>query len=163
MRWRPGSSVVEQATENRCVGSSILPPGTISPFVDIHQHSPVTEQTLKKNMSKIMEKSDLIPRFDANGLIPCVVISARDNAVLMMAYMNAESLAKTIETREAHYWSRSRGEIWHKGATSGNVQKIVEMRIDCDQDCLLIKVEMPEPEISCHTGERSCFYRVIQS
>lgn len=104
---------------------------------------------------------DFTPVFNENGLIPCIVASARDGAVLMMAWMNREALDKTIETGEAHFWSRSRGELWRKGATSGQVQKIIELSVDCDQDCLLLKVEMPEPETACHTGRRSCFYRVI--
>jgi phosphoribosyl-AMP cyclohydrolase len=109
-----------------------------------------------------MQKATFNTRYDANGLIPCIVVSAKDGAVLMMAYMNETAFKKTLETGEAHFWSRSRGELWHKGATSGNVQKVIEMRIDCDEDCLLIKVSMPEPEAACHTGERSCFYRVLE-
>ena len=111
---------------------------------------------------KIEETTDFTPRFGADGLIACVTTSAKDNAVLMVAWMNEEALKKTIETKEAHYWSRSRKELWHKGATSGQVQKVVEMRIDCDQDCVLIKVLMPAPEKACHTGKRSCFYRVVE-
>lgn len=107
------------------------------------------------------------PKYDASGLIPCIVCSDKDNEVLMLAYMNAKSLSLSLETGEAHYWSRSRQEIWHKGATSGMVQKIIEMKTDCDQDCLLIKVVMPEDvnyqEISCHTGRRSCFYRIVET
>jgi phosphoribosyl-AMP cyclohydrolase len=103
------------------------------------------------------------PRFDEKGLIPCIVVSNRTGEPLMMAYMNRESLDKTLATGEAHYWSRSRNELWHKGATSGQTQKIVEMNIDCDQDCLLIKVDMPEPEKACHTGRKSCFYRVVEN
>ena len=116
--------------------------------------------------AELEEGSTFFPRFDANGLIPCVVTSARSKRVLMLAYMNEESLRLSLETKEAHYWSRSRCEIWHKGATSGNVQTITAMRIDCDQDCLWIEVEMPldadNHEISCHTGRESCFYRSIE-
>ncbi len=112
------------------------------------------------------EGTTFSPRFDGNGLIPCVVTSHRDKDVLMVAYMNAESLQLSLQTREAHYWSRSRQEIWHKGATSGNVQTIVSLRTDCDQDCLWIEVDMPvddttHTEISCHTGRKGCFYRHI--
>ena len=96
-------------------------------------------------------------RFDANGLIPAVVQDADTNQVLMLAYMNAESLQLTLETNETHFWSRSRRELWHKGATSGNIQKVLEIRVDCDADALLIRVIPSGP--ACHTGEQSCFYR----
>ena len=106
------------------------------------------------------ENLELIPQFDKNGLIPCITISAKNGSILMFAYMNEESLKKTIETKEVHYWSRSRNELWHKGATSGHIQKVVEIRIDCDQDCISVSVEM-EPEMSCHTGRHDCFYRKV--
>ena len=96
-------------------------------------------------------------RFDANGLIPAVVQDAGTNQVLMLAYMNLESLQRTIETKETHFWSRSRQELWHKGATSGNIQKVVEVRVDCDADALLIRVYPAGP--ACHTGKQTCFYR----
>ena len=99
-------------------------------------------------------------RFDANGLIPAIVQDANTNQVLMMAYMNAESLQLTMETNETHFWSRSRSELWHKGATSGNVQKVVTVCVDCDADALLIRVYPAGP--ACHTGEKSCFYRNIK-
>ncbi|HCQ70900.1 MAG: phosphoribosyl-AMP cyclohydrolase [Alphaproteobacteria bacterium] len=118
-----------------------------------------------------MEKAELeegtrfLPRFDAKGLIPCIVTSHKTKGVLMMAYMNEESLKLSLQSGEAHYWSRSRQEIWHKGATSGNVQTIVAMRTDCDQDCIWIEVDMPAgqdgTEVSCHTGRESCFYRSV--
>ncbi|MBZ0217413.1 MAG: phosphoribosyl-AMP cyclohydrolase [Fimbriimonadaceae bacterium] len=101
------------------------------------------------------------PKFDESGLIPCVACDADTSEVLMLAYMNAEALARTIESGEAHYWSRSRGELWHKGATSGSVQRIVEMRTDCDQDAILIKVRVGDTGASCHLGYRSCFYRTV--
>ena len=101
----------------------------------------------------------LAPKWDAAGLITAVVTDAATGAVLMVAHMNADALAATIATGEAHYWSRSRAELWHKGATSGNIQRVVEMRIDCDQDAVWLKVEPAGP--ACHTGEVSCFYRVI--
>lgn len=100
------------------------------------------------------------PRFNEDGLIPCITTSAQSGKVLMFAYMNDDALRKSIETGEAHYWSRSRSELWHKGESSGHVQRIVEMRTDCDQDCIWISVEMDE-ELSCHTGRQSCFYRKI--
>jgi len=101
------------------------------------------------------------PRFDAEGLLPVVVTSAKTGEVLMLAYMNAEALARTIETGEAHYWSRSRGRLWRKGEESGNAQRVVEMRTDCDQDAIWLKVEGAGAEAACHTGRRSCFYRAV--
>lgn len=101
----------------------------------------------------------LRPRWDAAGLITAVATDAVSGEVLMVAHMNAEALAATLATGEAHYWSRSRGELWRKGATSGNIQRVVELRVDCDQDALWLRVEPAGP--ACHTGERSCFYRII--
>jgi len=98
-------------------------------------------------------------KYDANGLVPAIVQDAETNEVLMMAYMNAESLRLTIESGETWFWSRSRSELWHKGATSGNIQGVVEIRVDCDADTLLVLVEPAGP--ACHMGERSCFYRNI--
>lgn len=103
--------------------------------------------------------SVLEPKWDAAGLITAVATDAANGTVLMVAHMNAEALAATQATGEAHYWSRSRAELWHKGATSGHIQRVVEMRIDCDQDAVWMKVEPAGP--ACHTGERSCFYRVV--
>ena len=104
----------------------------------------------------------LAPRFDANGLVAVVATHAETGEVLMFAHMNAQALARTLEIGEAVYYSRSRGEIWHKGATSGQIQKIVEMRVDCDQDCLWIKVLPQGDGGACHVGFRSCFYRVVE-
>ena len=101
----------------------------------------------------------LDPKWDERGLVQAVATDAASGEVLMVAHMNAAALAATLATGEAHYWSRSRGEVWHKGATSGNVQRVVEARIDCDQDAVWLKVEPAGP--ACHTGERSCFYRVV--
>ncbi len=101
----------------------------------------------------------LDPKWDAQGLITAVAADAATGEVLMVAHMNADALAATLATGEAHYWSRSRGELWHKGATSGHTQRVTEMRVDCDQDAILLKVEPAGP--ACHTGERSCFYRRI--
>ena len=100
---------------------------------------------------------DLEPTFDDNGLIPCVVQDARTGEVLTLAYMNEEALARTRETGETHFWGRSRQELWHKGETSGNVQKVRRLRYDCDADALVALVDPAGP--ACHTGERSCFYR----
>ena len=104
----------------------------------------------------------LSPRFDAGGLVAVVATHAQTGEVLMFAHMNAEALARTLELGEAVYFSRSRNEIWHKGATSGQIQKIVEMRVDCDQDCLWIKVLPQGDGGACHVGFRSCFYRVVE-
>jgi phosphoribosyl-AMP cyclohydrolase len=96
-------------------------------------------------------------KWDAQGLIPAIVQDASTRQVLMIAYMNAESLQQTLDIGETVFWSRSRGEIWHKGATSGNIQKVREIHVDCDEDSLLILVDPAGP--ACHTGEISCFYR----
>lgn len=101
------------------------------------------------------------PKFDRDGLLPVVVSSAASGEVLMLAYMNGEALARTLTTGEAHYWSRSRQKLWRKGEESGNVQRVVEMRVDCDQDTLWLKVEMGGAQACCHTGRRSCFYRAV--
>ena len=98
-------------------------------------------------------------KFDVNGLVPAIVQDAETNEVLMLAYMNQESLRLTLESDETYFWSRSRGELWHKGATSGNVQRVAEIRVDCDADTLLIRVHPAGP--ACHTGEQTCFYRKL--
>ena len=94
------------------------------------------------------------------GLIPAIAQDAASGEVLMMAWMNAESIARTLTSGRVTYWSRSRGEFWEKGATSGHVQRLVEMRVDCDRDCLLLFVEQSGP--ACHTGRRSCFFTAIR-
>ena len=99
-------------------------------------------------------------KFDANGLIPTVIQDMDTNQVLMLAYMNAESFQLTLETKETYFWSRSRQELWHKGATSGNIQKVIEVKVDCDADTLLIRVRPAGP--ACHTGAQTCFYRNIK-
>ena len=109
--------------------------------------------------AQLEEGRQFTPRFDAGGLIVCVVKDARDGQILMLAYMNEEALRLTLETGEAHYWSRSRRSLWRKGATSGQVQKVREIRTDCDQDALLLTVEPGGDGGACHTGRRSCFYR----
>ena len=98
-------------------------------------------------------------KFDPNGLVPAIVQDAETHQVLMMAYMNEESLRLTLEKGETVFWSRSRGELWHKGETSGNIQKVIEVRVDCDADTLLILVHPAGP--ACHTGNQTCFYRTI--
>jgi phosphoribosyl-AMP cyclohydrolase len=107
------------------------------------------------------EGPEFAPRFDANGLIVCIVVDATSAAVLMVAYMNAEALERTLATGAAHFWSRSRQRLWRKGETSGQVQKVVEIRVDCDQDALLLKVERGGDGNVCHTGRPSCFYRQL--
>jgi phosphoribosyl-AMP cyclohydrolase len=104
----------------------------------------------------------LAPRFDASGLIAAIAIDADRGEVLMLAWMNAEALALTIETGQAHYYSRSRQALWKKGETSGQVQTVVEIRVDCDQDAVLLKVRPQGDGGACHVGFRSCFYRVVE-
>jgi phosphoribosyl-AMP cyclohydrolase len=113
------------------------------------------------SIEQVEEGSELAPKFDADGLIPAVTTDAATGELLMHAYMNAEALAKTIETGEAHYWSRSRQALWHKGATSGLVQRVKELLIDDDQDCVWLRVEVAGSGASCHVGYRSCFYRRV--
>jgi phosphoribosyl-AMP cyclohydrolase len=104
----------------------------------------------------------LAPRFDPSGLIAAVAVDADRGEVLMLAWMNAEALALTIETGQAHYYSRSRQALWKKGETSGQVQTVVEIRVDCDQDAVLLKVRPQGDGGACHVGFRSCFYRVVE-
>ena len=111
--------------------------------------------------SALEEGTEITPRFDANGLITAVVTDSRDNAVLMLAHMNEVALGLTIDTGVAHYWSRSRKALWKKGETSGNLQMVDEIRFDCDQDAVLLKVRVSGADATCHTGRRSCFYRKI--
>jgi phosphoribosyl-AMP cyclohydrolase len=109
---------------------------------------------------EVEEGRAFAPKFDADGLLTCVATDAGSGEVLMVAHMNAQALAKTIATGEAWYFSRSRRSLWRKGETSGHVQRVVEMRVDCDQDAVWIKVEQAGPG-ACHTGRRSCFYRAV--
>ncbi|HRJ43850.1 MAG TPA: phosphoribosyl-AMP cyclohydrolase [Caldilineaceae bacterium] len=111
----------------------------------------------------MIEKSELfgLLRFDSAGLIPTIVQDASTRQVLMMAWMNVESLRRTLAQGEAVFWSRSRQEFWHKGATSGNTQRVVELRVDCDGDTLLLLVQPAGP--ACHTGAVSCFFRIVKA
>ena len=109
----------------------------------------------------IEEGSTFAPRFDEKGLVTAIAVEAATGEVLVLAHMNAEALALTLETREVHYYSRSRGRIWKKGETSGEIQRLVEMRTDCDQDAILLVVEQTGRGAACHTGRRSCFYRRV--
>lgn len=110
--------------------------------------------------AEIEEGKTLIPKFDADGLVTAVATDAATGDLLMVAHMNEEALAKTISSGEAHYFSRSRRKLWRKGEESGHSQRVVEMRVDCDQDAVWLKVEQKGPG-ACHTGRRSCFYRAI--
>ncbi len=110
---------------------------------------------------QVEEGHVLAPKFDADGLITCVVTDAWSGDVLMVAHMNAEALARTIETAEAWYYSRSRGQLWRKGEQSGHSQRVIEMRVDCDQDALWLRVEQSGAG-ACHTGRPSCFYRSVR-
>lgn len=111
---------------------------------------------------QVEETTDFAPRFDASGLLPAIVTDATSGDVVMFAWVNAEALDRTLATGIAHYWSRSRQALWQKGETSGNVQSIKEIRVDCDQDVLWFKVETHGDGVNCHTGARSCFYRRIE-
>ena len=102
------------------------------------------------------------PRFDANGLVPCITRDAKSGDVLMLAYMNAEALTQTLQTGQAHYWSRSRQALWRKGETSGQIQTLREMRIDCDQDTILMSVDVGGNGGTCHRGFQNCFYRTVE-
>ncbi len=131
-------------------------------MVDCRIEQKVRNMLAKRiSIEQVEEGEELAPKFDADGLIPVVTTSVKTGEVLMLGYMNQEALEKTIETGEAHYWSRSRQILWHKGATSGYVQKVVELRIDDDQDAVWLNVEMEGEEASCHVGYRSCFYRAV--
>ena len=107
------------------------------------------------------EGAAFTPSFDAAGLVVCVTTERATGAVLMVAFMNAEALRRTLDTGVVHYWSRSRRSLWRKGDTSGQVQRLVEMRTDCDQDALLLVVEVGGDGHACHTGRHSCFYRQV--
>ena len=114
----------------------------------------------RENIKEIEEGKLLSPKFDNDGLIPVVTVCASTKDILMHGYMNVEALKKTIETKEAHYWSRSRKQIWHKGKHSGFIQKVIELRIDDDQDAVWLTVDIGNGS-SCHVGYRSCFYRSV--
>ena len=114
----------------------------------------------RENVAEIEEGSLLSPRFDNDGLIPVVTTCAKTKEILMHGYMNVEAFKLSIETKEAHYWSRSRKEVWHKGKTSGFIQKVIDLRVDDDQDALWMSVDIGNGA-SCHVGYKSCFYRSI--
>ena len=114
----------------------------------------------RDNIKEVEEGKYLAPKFDENGLIPVITTDFKTGDILMHGYMNSEALKKTIETKEAYYWSRSRNKIWHKGQTSGFIQKVKEIRIDDDQDSIWMSVNIGNGA-SCHVGYKSCFYRSI--
>ena len=116
----------------------------------------------RTTVEQVEEGLALAPKFDADGLIPCIATDADTGEVLMLGYMNGEALRRTIATGEAHYWSRSRQCLWRKGATSGLVQEVAEMRIDDDQDAVWLRVRVAGSGASCHVGYRSCFYRSVE-
>ena len=122
-----------------------------TPFADPKTLSP----------AQLEEGTAFAPRFDAHGLITAVAQEAGSGRVLMVAHMNAEALSRTIESGEAHYYSRSRKALWKKGETSGEVQKLVSLSVDCDQDVVLLTVEQTGRGAACHTGRKSCFYRIL--
>ncbi|MDX8346896.1 phosphoribosyl-AMP cyclohydrolase [Cognatiyoonia sp. IB215446] len=115
----------------------------------------------RRSVEQVEEGTELAPKFDGNGLLLCTTTDAANGEVLMLGWMNEEALALTIETGEAHYFSRARQALWRKGATSGLVQKVVEARIDDDQDAIWLRVEIAGSGASCHVGYRSCFYRTL--
>lgn len=115
----------------------------------------------RSSVEQVEEGTDLAPKFGEDGLLPCIATDQQTGEVLMLGWMNAEALRLTIQTGEAHYFSRARQVLWHKGATSGLVQKVVEARIDDDQDAIWLQVEVAGSGASCHVGYRSCFYRAV--
>lgn len=117
--------------------------------------------TPSADKAALEEGAAFTPRFDAAGLVTAVVTDAEDGMLLMVAHMNAEALALTLETGIAHYWSRSRGSLWKKGETSGNMQRVVAVKTDCDQDAVWLSVTVEGDRATCHTGRRSCFYRDV--
>jgi|TARA_A100001391_G_scaffold10507_1_gene6421 phosphoribosyl-AMP cyclohydrolase len=117
-------------------------------------------QTLSK--ADLESGSIFAPKFDANGLVTAVTIEAGTNEVLMVAHMNAEAIEETLRSGHATYWSRSRGKLWKKGETSGELQELVELRTDCDQDALVVVVKQTGHGAACHTGRKSCFYRRVE-
>jgi phosphoribosyl-AMP cyclohydrolase len=115
----------------------------------------------RRSIEQVEEGAELAPKFDEHGLIPVVTTDYASGELLMQGYMNADALRRTIETREAHYFSRSRQALWHKGATSGLIQRVRELLIDDDQDCVWLRVDVADTGASCHVGYRSCFYRRV--
>ncbi|MEL6640777.1 MAG: phosphoribosyl-AMP cyclohydrolase [Pseudomonadota bacterium] len=115
----------------------------------------------RTSVEQVEEGTDFAPKFDEHGLLPCITTDVQSGEVLMLGWMNEEAVRLTIQTGEAHYFSRARQVLWHKGATSGLVQKVIEARIDDDQDAIWLKVDVAGSGASCHVGYRSCFYRAV--
>ena len=115
----------------------------------------------RKSVFEVEEGKSLQPKFDKNGLIPVITVNFSDNQILMHSYMNKEAFQKSINTKQAHYWSRSRKSIWKKGEISGLSQEIIEIKVDDDQDCVIFFVKLGGLQASCHVGYKSCFYRKI--
>ena len=114
-----------------------------------------------RDKTELEEGAVLSPRFNSDGLVTAVVTDAKDDHLLMVAHMNAQALQLTLDTGIAHYWSRSRNQLWKKGETSGNTQQVQEIRVDCDQDALWLRVTVDGDGLTCHTNRRSCFYRAV--
>jgi phosphoribosyl-AMP cyclohydrolase len=112
--------------------------------------------------NSLEEGAAFLPQFSPEGLVACIAVDDASGEILMLAHMNREALEKTLETGTVHYWSRSRQELWRKGETSGQIQTLVELRVDCDQDALLARVKVGGDGGACHTGRRSCFYRKLE-
>jgi phosphoribosyl-AMP cyclohydrolase len=123
--------------------------------------SPPVAFAKRGSSAEIERGTAFAPKFDADGLIPAIATDAKTGTVLMFAWMNPEALSRTLQTREAHFWSRSRKSLWKKGEESGNVLSVQDARTDCDQDVILLSVTMQGTGVACHTGARSCFYRSI--
>ena len=117
--------------------------------------------TKSENTGSQEETDRFTPRFDENGLMPCMAVDTRTGAALMLAWVNAQAIEATLNTGFAHYWSRSRGTLWKKGESSGALQQIIEIRTDCDQDALVYKVTPQRRDDTCHTGRQTCFYRIL--
>jgi phosphoribosyl-AMP cyclohydrolase len=122
---------------------------------------PMPQFAPRANEHSVETGTALAPKFDADGLIVAIAVDADKGDVLMVAHMNAEALARTIETRQGWFWSRSRKKLWRKGEESGNTLAVVDLRVDCDQDAVLLKVRVAGDGVTCHTGYRSCFYRSV--
>ena len=141
--------------------SATTPDGSSGPSSHLSAGASETTFHPRRTIEQVEEGNELAPKFDSQGLIPCVTTDFASGELLMHGYMNAEALRETIRLGEAVYYSRSRKALWHKGATSGLVQKVREMRIDDDQDCVWLRVEVLGGGASCHVGYRSCFYRQL--
>ena len=125
------------------------------------ESGPLMQRTPADTADRIEESDRFTPRFGTDGLLPCMTVDAATGDVLMFAWMNELALRRTLETGFAHYWSRSRQELWRKGETSGALQRVVELRTDCDQDVVLIRAAVADRAGTCHTGRDTCFYRTV--